>query len=165
MKSLSRKYRNKMRLAFRKTVILSLLLINFFPLFSQVLSKKGFIKAIQEADIFYYYDQNYEKAADLYLSLLNNYPENSNLSAKLGNCYLNLDGKRTEALRLLSKAALNVVSTDKEYLEYGEKAPLDSYLYLAIAYHHNDSLEKAITLYYDAKKRLSGTKAFREGML
>ena len=162
MKSLSRKYRNKMRLAFRKTVILSLLLINFFPLFSQVLSKKGFIKAIQEADIFYYYDQNYEKAADLYLSLLNNYPENSNLSAKLGNCYLNLDGKRTEALRLLSKAALNVVSTDKEYLEYGEKAPLDSYLYLAIAYHHNDSLEKAITLYYDAKKRLSGTKAFRE---
>jgi len=162
MKSLSRKYRNKMRLAFRKTVILSLLLINFFPLFSQVLSKKGFIKAIQEADIFYYYDQNYEKAADLYLSLLNNYPENSNLSAKLGNCYLNLDGKRTEALRLLSKAALNVVSTDKEYLEYGEKAPLDTYLYLAIAYHHNDSLEKAITLYYDAKKRLSGTKAFRE---
>jgi len=151
-----------MRLAFRKTVILSLLLINFFPLFSQVLSKKGFIKAIQEADIFYYYDQNYEKAADLYLSLLNNYPENSNLSAKLGNCYLNLDGKRTEALRLLSKAALNVVSTDKEYLEYGEKAPLDTYLYLAIAYHHNDSLEKAITLYYDAKKRLSGTKAFRE---
>ena len=44
----------------------------------------------------------------------------------------------------------------------GDKAPLDTYLYLAIAYHQNDSLQKAITLYYDAKKRLKDTKIFRE---
>ena len=151
-----------MNTALRKTVILSLLIFCFLPLFSQVLSKKGFIKAVQEADIYYYYDQNYEKASDLYEALLKIYPENSNLTAKLGICYLNLDGKNPDALRLLSKASLNVVSNDKEYLEYGDKAPLDTYLYLAIAYHQNDSLQKAITLYYDAKKRLSGTKVFRE---
>jgi outer membrane protein OmpA-like peptidoglycan-associated protein/tetratricopeptide (TPR) repeat protein len=151
-----------MKTVFRKTILLSLLLVFFLPLFSQVLTKKGFIKAVQEADIFYYYDQNYEKAAELYQALHNNYPDNSNLCAKLGICCLNLDGKGTDAMKLLSKASLNIVNNDKEYLEYGEKAPLDTYLYLAIAYHHSDSLQKAIALYNDAKKKLSGTKAFRE---
>ena len=151
-----------MKTALRKTAIFSLLLFYFLPIFSQVYSKRGFIKAVQIADISYYYDQNYEKASQQYESLLKTYPENSNLSAKLGICYLNLDGKKVDALRLLSKASLNVVSNDKEYLEYGDKAPLDTYLYLAVAYHQNDSLQKAITLYYDAKKRLSGTKVFKE---
>ena len=54
------------------------------------------------------------------------------------------------------------MSNDKEYIEYGEKAPLDIYMYLAIAYHQNDSLQKAISLYNDAKKRLGGTEVFRE---
>ncbi len=151
-----------MKTAFKQALAILLLLFFFLPVFSQVLSKKGFIKAVQQADIFYYYDQNYVKAASLYESLLKSYPENSNLKAKLGICYLNLDGKNPESLRLLSSASLNVVNNDKEYLEYGDKAPLDTYLYLAIAYHQNDSLQKAITMYYDAKKRLSGTKAFRE---
>lgn len=151
-----------MKTAIRKTLVVSLLIFYFLPLFSQVLSEKGFIKAIHAADIYYYYDQNYDKAAELYEALFKMYPENSNLAAKLGICYLNIDGKAADALKLLSKASMSIVENDKEYLEYGEKAPLDTYLYIAIAYHRNDSLQKAITLYYDAKKRLSGTKAFRE---
>ena len=150
-----------MRTASRKTVILSLLLFYFFPLFSQVLSKKGLIKAVHDADIYYYYDQNYEKASLLYESLLKIYPNNSNFCAKLGICYLNLDGKKPDAMRLLSIASRNVVKIDKEYLEYGEQAPLDTYLYLAEAYHQNDSLQRAIVLYTDAKKRLSSTEIFR----
>ncbi|HZY25353.1 MAG TPA: OmpA family protein, partial [Bacteroidales bacterium] len=43
-----------------------------------------------------------------------------------------------------------------------EKAPIDTYLYLAIAYHQNDSLQKAITLYTAARKHLSGTKIFKD---
>lgn len=151
-----------MKTVLRKAVVLSTLIFCFLPVFSQVLTKKAFIKAVQEADVYYYYDQNYEKASVLYEALLNKYPENSNLMAKLGICYLNIDGKDVEALEMLSNAQKNVVQQDKDYLEYGDKAPLDTYLYLAIAYHHNDSLEKAIVLYYDAKKKLSGTKIFRE---
>jgi len=93
--------------------------------------------------------------------LLKIYPDNSNFCAKLGICCLNLDGKKPEALRLLSIASQNVVKNDKEYLEYGEKAPLDTYLYLAEAFHQNDSLQKAIVLYTDAKRRLSLTEIFR----
>jgi len=65
-------------------------------------------------------------------------------------------------MKLLSKASANVVEKDREYVEFGEKAPLDTYLYLAISYHQNDSLREAISLYYDAKKRLGETKLFRE---
>jgi outer membrane protein OmpA-like peptidoglycan-associated protein/tetratricopeptide (TPR) repeat protein len=151
-----------MKTLLRKTFVLSTLIFCFLPAFSQVQSKKALIKAVQEADVYYYYDQNYEKASVLYEDLLNKNPENSNLMAKLGICYLNIDGKNADALKMLSTAKLNIVENDKDYTEFGEKAPLDTYLYLAIAYHHNDSLEKAIGLYYDAKKKLSGTKIFRE---
>lgn len=151
-----------MKTAFRKIIVLSSLLFFYLPVFSQLLSRKGFIKAVQQADIFYYYDQNYEKASVLYEDLVKKYPDNSNLLTKLGICYLNLDGKNKSALKLLSQAIKNVVSNDSEFKEYGDKAPLDTYLYLAVAYHQNDSLQKAIDLYTDARKRLSGTKIFRD---
>ena len=67
-------------------------------------------------------------------------------------------------MKLLEKASSNVVANEKEYEEYGEKAPLDTYLYRAIAYHRNDSLQKAITLYNDAKKRLAGTETYPGGL-
>ena len=149
----------------RKILILSLLLLINLCLFSQELSKKEFIKAVQTADIYYYYNEDFEKAAELYQSLLNIYPDNYNLSAKLGICCLNLDGRKADALKLLAFASDNVVKEDKEYIEYGEKSPLDTYLYLAIAYHQNDSLQKAISLYTEAKKRLSGTTIFREDFI
>jgi hypothetical protein len=73
-----------MNIVFRKTVLILALFFFFLPLFSQVLSKNGFIKAFQQADIYYYYDQNYETAAEKYESLIKIYPENSNIAAKLG---------------------------------------------------------------------------------
>jgi tetratricopeptide (TPR) repeat protein len=150
-----------MKTAVRKAVILSILVLNLNLLFSQTLSQKGFIKAIQAADAFYYYDEDFEKAAGLYEPLLKSYPENSNLCAKLGICYLNLDGKKGEALKLLKKASGNIVRSDKEYIEYGDQAPLDTYMYLAIAFHQNDSLTQAIKYYNNARKRLGSTQIFR----
>ena len=91
---------------FKKTVLIFVQFCFFLPLFSQVLSKNGFIKAVQQADISYYYDQDYETAAEKYESLFKIYPENSNIAAKLGICYLNLDGKKPDALRLLTKASV-----------------------------------------------------------
>jgi len=146
----------------QKFTIIILLFFYLMPLFSQELSKREFIKAVQDADIVYYYNEDYITAARLYESLLKLYPDNDNLSAKLGICYLNIDGREADALKLLSKASSNIVEKQKEYTEFGEKAPLDTYLYLPIAYHKNDSLQKAISLFYDAKKRLGETKLFKE---
>ncbi len=154
-----------MKTIIRKTFILFFLLLPFHTIFSQVLTRKEFTKAVEKADMSYYFEEDYEKAAPQYESVLKDFPDNSNISAKLGICYLNIDGKKTDALKLLKKASLNVVSSSKEYIEYGEKAPLDTYLYLAIAYHQNDSLEKAVKLYYDARKKLGGTDLTREAYI
>jgi outer membrane protein OmpA-like peptidoglycan-associated protein len=150
-----------MKTGFSRNIFLFLLLLSFSPLYSQEISKKELLKAVKEADISFYYDEDYESAASQYENILKSYPENSNISAKLGICYLNMDGKKTDALKLLQKASLNITANDKDYLEYGDKAPLDTYLYLAIAYHQNDSLQKAIILYNDAKRRLKNTGIFR----
>jgi outer membrane protein OmpA-like peptidoglycan-associated protein len=146
-------------------LLFTFLFCSFTSAFTQQLSKKEFIRAVQNADISFYYDEDYEKAASAYESLLKIYPENVNLVAKLGICYLNIDGKNQEALALLKRASTNIVEKEKDYVEYGEKAPLDTYLYLAVAYLVNDSLEKALNLFYDAKKRLANTDLFREDYL
>lgn len=151
-----------MKTLIRKLTIISLLLFCISDVFSQGLTKQQFNKAIKDADIEYYYNADYGKAASQYEYLVNIYPDNCNLAAKLGICYLNIDGKNAEAMKHLEKASSNVVTSEKEYEEYGEKAPLDTYLYRAIAYHRNDSLQKAITLYNEAKKRLAGTETYQE---
>ena len=148
----------------RKIQILSFLIfLNFLSpsLLSQTLANKEFIRAVQDADLFFYFNQDFDKAASLYEVLLKKYPDNLNISAKLGICYLNIDGKKIDALKLLEKATGNVAKSDNEYLEYGPKAPLDTWFYLAHAYHINDSLNRAIILYNDVKKRISSTEALR----
>lgn len=151
-----------MKTIIRKVAFISMFILFCSALYSQAPGNKAFIKAVQEADIYYYYDQNYEKAAELYKAILNDYPDNLNIAAKLGICYLNLDGNKAEALQLLQKASKNVVSNENEYIKYGDKAPIDTYLYLAVAYHQNDSLEKAIIFYNDARKKLSNAKISRD---
>lgn len=154
-----------MRPLIRKILALSLLFSCYIPLISQELSKKDFTKAVQNADISFYYDEDYSAAASQYKTLLGIYPENSNLAAKLGICYLNIDGKTTDAIALLTKASGNVVMSDNDYTEYGDLAPLDTYLYLAMAYHKNDSLQKAISLYKEAKYKLGSVDVFREDFI
>lgn len=138
------------------------LFIGLFPLFSQELSRRELIRTVQSADVYFYYDEDYEKAAEIYETLYKAYPENENFAAKLGICCLNIDGRHGEALNLLKHASSNIVGKDRDYVEHGEQAPLDAWLYLAIAYHKNDHLEEAITRFNDAKEKYSKTDIFRE---
>jgi outer membrane protein OmpA-like peptidoglycan-associated protein len=146
----------------KKTFLLAILLSGLVPLFAQETALKDFQKAFRNADMYYYYDENYLKAASLYEPLLKSNPDNYNLAAKLGICYLNLDGKKEEALSLLKKASKGVVSSEKEYNQTGEKAARDTYLYLAIAFHRNDSLQQALSFFNDVKKRLSPSDTYQE---
>ena len=145
----------------RITILLSLLLIFSNSLLSQSPLNKDYIRAVQDADQFFYFSQDYESAAKLYGVLLEKYPGNSNLQAKLGISDLNVDGKKKEALDLLKKASANVVPNDKSYTEYGQAAPVDTWYYLAHAYHLNDSLDKAISVYTDARRKLTSDASFR----
>ena len=52
-------------------------------------------------------------------------------------------------------------SGEKEYKQTGEKAPLDTYLYLAIAFHSSDSLQQALTFFNNAKKRVDNADTYQ----
>ncbi len=137
-----------------KKNLLTILLTIWFPMLSsQEVATKVFIRSVQDADIAYLYDKDYERAAGLYEALLKAHPGNANLSARLGFCYLNMEDRKKDALRLLKQASTNI-AYDKEYIFYGEKAPQETILNLALAYHMNDSLEKAISIYSETRKTL-----------
>ncbi len=148
-------------LPFKKYIIIAVLLSGFAALSAQQMPLKEFQRAFKNADMYYLYDENYYKAASMYEPLLKQYPDNYNLAAKLGICYLNLEGKNDEALVLLKKAAGGVVSNEKEYRQTGDKAGLDTYLYLAIAFQRSDSLEQALSYLNDLKKRLSPSDTYQ----
>ncbi|MBA4322440.1 MAG: hypothetical protein C0408_06430 [Odoribacter sp.] len=147
----------------RKNIILSFLLLSFIsaPLLPQALTNKKYIRDVQDADMYFYFNEDFDKAASIYESILIDYPENANISAKLGICYLNIDGKKAYALKLLKKASASVVKSDNDYIEYGLKAPIDTWYYLAHAYLINDSLSKAILVYTDVRKKIGSTEVFR----
>lgn len=132
---------------------------------AQETDKREFARAVQEADLSFYYDEDYEKAASLYEPLLKSNPGNENLAAKLGICYLNLEGKKKEALSLLRTASTNFASGTRDYSESGEKAPADVMMYLALAYQMNDSLEKAVSIYKALKQDVGKSEVFREDYL
>jgi outer membrane protein OmpA-like peptidoglycan-associated protein len=147
---------------FGKVTIVSFLLSGLISINAQEADRKNFQKDFQNADMYYYYDEDYLRAASMYEPLQKENPDNYNLAAKLGICYLNLDGKEQDALRLLKKASEGVVSNEKEYKETGDKAPLDTYLYLAIAFHRNDSLDQALTFLNRIKTGLSDSDTYQE---
>jgi len=142
----------------KKILSISLLISCYSTLNSQEITVKDFDKSVQNADNVFYYDKDHEKAASLYEPILKAFPENANIQAKLGICYLKLDGKKAEALKLLESASGNVAANKKEYTETGQKAPVDTYRYLAEAYHLNDNLEKAISIFTDLKSKLGNTE-------
>ena len=145
----------------KKIIILSILFSGIFILESQESADKAFQRAFRNADMFFYYDANYIHAASLYEPLLRTNPNHHNLAAKLGICYLNMEERKEEALKLLEKAAENVVASEKEYKQTGEKAPFDTPLYLALAYMKNDKLEKANEVFSDLKKKLTGNESIQ----
>jgi len=146
---------------FRKVTVIFFLLALGNGMTAQEPSRREFQRAFQNADTYFYYDENYLKAAGLYEPLVKEHPDNYNLAAKLGICYLNLDGRQLDALQLLKKASQGVVSNAKEYKQTGEKAPLDTYLYLAIAFHQNDSLVQALNFFNTMKKTLSDEDTYQ----
>lgn len=142
----------------RRNLIVVLFISCFSILNSQEINIKDFNRSLQSASDVLNYDKDYERAATLLEPLLKAFPDNANIQAKLGICYLHLDGKKAEALKLLESASENVAADSREYSETGRKATPDTYRYLGEAYHLNNNLEKAISIFTDLKSKLGSSE-------
>ena len=123
-----------------------ILCIGFLPL--SVKSQQGFDpeKTFYDAEFLVIYE-NYQEALPLYLALVDSGYENANVCYKIGQCFLNIPGKKHHATPYLEKAILNKNWRSKTELFTEEQAPFNAELLLAKAYHVNDQIPEALQKY------------------
>ncbi|MBM3419715.1 MAG: hypothetical protein FJY11_01130 [Bacteroidetes bacterium] len=137
---------------------LSLFLLTLITLSQQLFSQepsRDFVRAVQDADVLFYFYEDYPASAVAYEKIHATNRDNHNIAAKLGICYLNTGDRYSEAIPLLRFASENQAISESEYLEYGNKAPIETLYYLAFAYHISDSLEQAINIYTELLRKPS----------
>ena len=116
-------------------------------------------KTFYDAEFLVIYE-NYEEALPLYLSLVDSGFENANIYYKIGQSYLNIPGKKHNAIPYLEKAVLNKSWRSKTELFTEEQAPFNAELLLAKAYHVNNQIGEALQKY--TYFETEGTKALEE---
>jgi len=99
--------------------------------------------------------EEYELALPLYMDLINENWENANVDFSIGICYLNISGQEKLATPYLEKASQNTTSNFREGNYKEEKAPEETWFYLAKSYRLQNDFQKAIDAYKKFKSTLS----------
>ena len=105
------------------------------------------------AETFVLYEE-YSDALTTYLRLLRLDPKNDNYRYRIGQCLINITGRKQEAVSYLEAAVKNINPDYKEGKFKETGAPFDAYYYLANAYRINNQLDKAVETYEIFKKNL-----------
>lgn len=98
--------------------------------------------------------EEYRNALPMYQILNKVNPLNNNYKYRIGQCLLNIPGRKHEAISYLEAAVKDINPHYKEGRFRETKAPYDAYYYLANAYRINNQLDKAIATYELFKKNL-----------
>jgi tetratricopeptide (TPR) repeat protein len=106
-----------------------------------------------QAEGFVLYEE-YKEALPLYLQLAEIKPDNSNYKYRIGQCLINMPGRKQEAIKYLEDAVKNINLKYKEGRYKETNAPYDAYYYLANAYRINNELIKALDTYELFKRNL-----------
>lgn len=99
-----------------------------------------------EAEMFILYEE-YEDALPLYMGLAKIDPRNSNYKYRIGQCLINIPGRKQDAVSYLEAAVKDINPGYREGRFKETKAPYDAYYYLANAYRINNQLDKALATY------------------
>ncbi len=99
-----------------------------------------------DGEYFMLYEE-FPDALTNYIQLIDKYPDNANLNYRLGLCYLNIQGGKDKAIPYFEKATNNLTNRYKEGDFREEKAPYDTWFYLARAYQIHNETSKAKQTY------------------
>ena len=115
--------------------------ISYSQNYDEALFEKNFYIAEDFLD-----KEDFQKALFMFKELLKMDTENANLNFKTGFCYLNTVLEKKQSIAYLQKAIKNVNLNSKPENHLEKSAPVETYFYLAKAYHLNYQFEKAINL-------------------
>ncbi|MCK9498227.1 MAG: OmpA family protein [Bacteroidales bacterium] len=136
---------------------LLIMLISFMAFSQELKPDRTNINYFYDAEAFMY-ENNYNQALDLLLKLDNLSPDNPNVWYKIGVCYLNTRLYKKNALEYLERAAKHTSSNYKENNHKEKNTPLESYLYLGIAYRVNYMFEESLDSFDKLIKMLNPSK-------
>jgi tetratricopeptide (TPR) repeat protein len=114
------------------------------------------IKPLQDIYIeaeYFFMNEDYPDALLYYLQLYEKLPESANIAYRIGDCYLNINGKKNLSIDYLEAATKNMSAKQKEGSVSQVAAPYDALYDLGQAYLINYQFDKA----KEAFKRYSGT--------
>lgn len=131
-------------------------MILFMPALLWAQSPSELKNIFAQAESYYLYEE-YELANQLYLLLET--PDNLNIKYKIGVCYLNIPGEKSNAIPYLEDAVKNAVYDSKTASFKEKRAPLDAYFYLARAYMVNNDLDKGMNTLLTFQKLARDTKS------
>ncbi|GEM_PF-1142609 len=106
----------------------------------------------------WFYFQDYKNSLPLYKQVHQAFPGHDNVNFKIGFCYLNIDGKKDQAIPYLKKAADNTTFNYNREAFYQRKAPVDAIFYLGNAYLVNNKIDSALQAYRRFKQKIEGKR-------
>ncbi|MBN2522440.1 MAG: OmpA family protein [Bacteroidales bacterium] len=98
--------------------------------------------------------EEYVEALPLYMLLEKKEIINSNISYKIGICYLNIRGQKDKSISYLENACQNITFNYQNSIEE-TKAPLKAIMMLGIAYRINNEPKKAIKIFESLRDTLA----------
>lgn len=125
-----------MMIRFRFFLLSSFCVFLSLPVFPQdrtEIKKEGLRTIFLEAESYFLFEE-YEEAVGYYLQLHKAMPENSNITYKLGRCYLHDPYRKARSVSYLKKAVADISFDYKKSSFRETKAPVDAIFYLGDAY-------------------------------
>ncbi len=130
------------------------LIITFSIALLSVNAQEKFNQKFLEANTLIEENQ-YNVALPIWLELQAEQPDNFNVNYKVGLCYIYSANDKNKALTYLVKAVQNTTKNYDPFSSSEKKSPIESYFYLARAYHINYELDNAMLNYNSFKEKIS----------
>ncbi|MFW6248979.1 MAG: hypothetical protein ACOC4J_04330 [Bacteroidota bacterium] len=127
----------------KRIIILFIIVNSLFCQTSISQIKENLREVFIDAEFFLNHD-DHEEALYNYLSIIKKGVTNANIQYRIGQCYMNIEGKKKEAIPYLIEASKSVTMEYKEGNPKEIQAPPEVYFYLGQAYQVNQEFDKAI---------------------
>lgn len=121
---------------------LFLIIFSFFCSSSDAQGIRNLQKTFLETEYFFL-NEDYQDALPFYLQLYKKMPDNANLAYRIGTCYINIPGKKDQAIEYLETASKNMSARHREGTLKEKTAPYDAMYILGKAFLVNYQFEKA----------------------
>jgi outer membrane protein OmpA-like peptidoglycan-associated protein len=129
-----------------------LLLFTSFCLLSSLILAQNVRVDFNDGE-FFLAEEDYEEALYAFGKVYNSgYKDNAYINYRMGQCLINIPGRKTESIPYLEVAIQNMSERVREGRFGEESAPTDALLYLGNAYRINMEIDKAIEKYNEFAK-------------